>query len=83
MIKLINGNCLDYFKDIESKSVNMFLCDLPYQITSNKWDVLIPFDVMWENILRIGKDNAIYAFTASQPFTSMLVMSNLDMFKHE
>ena len=83
MIKLINGDCLDHFKDIEPKSINMFLCDLPYQITCNKWDTMIPFDKMWENILKLGKDNAIYAFTASQPFTSMLVMSNLDMFRHE
>lgn len=83
MIKLIQGDCLEKFPMIEDKSINLVLTDLPYQITSNKWDTLIPFDDMWSNVLRVGKDNAIYAFTASQPFTSMLVMSNLDMFKHE
>ena len=83
MIKLIHGDCLEKFPMIEDKSINLVLTDLPYQITSNKWDTLIPFDDMWSNVLRVGKDNAIYAFTASQPFTSMLVMSNLDMFKHE
>lgn len=83
MIKLIHGDCLEKFPLIEDKSVNLILTDLPYQITSNKWDTLIPFDKMWGNVLRIGKDNAVYAFTASQPFTSMLVMSNMEMFKHE
>jgi site-specific DNA-methyltransferase (adenine-specific) len=61
----------------------MILCDLPYQITSNKWDCLIPFDELWSAYKRVIKPNGVIALTASQPFTSMLVMSNLEMYKHE
>jgi site-specific DNA-methyltransferase (adenine-specific) len=61
----------------------MILCDLPYGTTSNKWDVIIPFGKLWENYNRIIKSNGIIALYASQPFSSMLVMSNISMFKHE
>lgn len=78
-----HGDCLEVMKLIDDKSVDLILTDLPYQMTKCKWDVLIPFDKMWEQFLRIAKDNAPIVLTASQPFTSMLVMSNLKMFKYE
>jgi hypothetical protein len=56
-------------KDIPDGSVDMILCDLPYGITSNKWDSLIPMGELWKHYLRVGKENAIYAFTSNQPFT--------------
>ena len=80
---LIFDDCLEAMKNIPDKKIDMVLCDLPYQITSNKWDIIIPFDKLWEQYERICKDNAIVALTASQPFTSMLVISNLKMYKHE
>ena len=44
MIKLYNGDCLEVMKEIPSKSVDMILCDLPYQVTKNKWDTIIPMN---------------------------------------
>lgn len=59
----------------------MILCDLPYGTTACKWDTIIPFEPLWEQYKRIIKDNGAIVLTASQPFTSALVMSNPDMFK--
>lgn len=83
MIKLYNGDCLEIMKDIPDKSVDMILCDLPYGTTACSWDTVIPFDKMWEQATRIIKDKGAMVFTASQPFTSALVMSNPKMFRHE
>ena len=77
------GDCLELMKEIEAKSIDLILCDLPYGTTSNKWDVIIPFDKLWEQYNRIVKDNAVVALFGSQPFTSKIVMSNLDNFRHE
>jgi site-specific DNA-methyltransferase (adenine-specific) len=81
--KLFNGDCLEIMKDIDDKSVDMILCDLPYGTTACKWDIVIPFKPMWEQYERIIKDNGAIVLTASQPFTSKLVVSNLKMFKYE
>ena len=77
------GDCLELMVEIPDKSVQLVLVDLPYGITSNKWDSEIPLDKLWEQYLRVGKDNAVYAFTCNQPFTSKLVCSNIEMWKHE
>ena len=61
----------------------MILCDLPYGTTACKWDTIIPFEPLWEQYKRIIKDNGAIVLTASQPFTSALVMSNIKMFKYE
>lgn len=61
----------------------MILCDLPYGTTACKWDVLLPFEPLWEQYKRIIKNNGAIVLTASQPFTSALVMSNVNMFKYE
>lgn len=81
--KLWNDDCLKVFPDIEDKSIDLIMVDLPYQITGCKWDIMIPFDKLWEHYKRIIKPNGVIAFTATQPFTSMVVMSNLDWFKYE
>ena len=80
--KIYNEDCLDGMKRIEDKSVDMILCDLPYGTTACAWDTIIPFEPLWEQYKRIIKDNGAIVLTASQPFTSTLVASNLDMFKH-
>jgi len=67
---------------IADKSVDMILCDLPYGTTVCKWDTIIPFEPLWEQYKRIIKDNGAIVLTASQPFTSALVMSNVKMFKY-
>ena len=75
-------DCLEGMKRIESGSVDMILCDLPYGTTACKWDVIIPFEPLWEQYKRIIKPNGAIVLTASQPFTSALVTSNLDMFRY-
>ena len=81
--KIIQGDCLEVMKDIDDKSIDMILCDLPYGTTACSWDTIIPFEPLWEQYKRIIKDNGAIVLTASQPFTSKLVMSNLKMFKYE
>jgi len=78
-----NGNCLELMSDIDDKSIDMILCDLPYGTTACKWDSVIPFEPLWAHYKRIIKDNGAIVLTASQPFTSALVMSNINMFKYD
>ncbi len=78
-----NGNCLDLMSDIDDKSIDMILCDLPYGVSACKWDSVIPFEPLWAHYKRIIKDNGAIVLTASQPFTSALVMSNIKMFKYD
>lgn len=77
------GDCLVEMDKILDKSIDMILCDLPYGTTSNKWDAVIPFEPLWEQYKRIIKPTSVIALTASQPFSSALLMSNTTMFKHE
>jgi len=79
---VINADCLEAMKYIKDKSIDMVLCDLPYGTTACKWDVIIPFEPLWEQYKRIIKDNGAIVLTASQPFTSALVMSNINQYKH-
>ena len=81
--KIYQGDCLELMKEIDDNSVDMILCDLPYGTTACKWDTIIPFNKLWEQYKRIIKKNGAIVLTASQPFTSALVMSNPKMFKHE
>jgi len=83
MIKLLKGDCLELMKDIPNGSIDMILADLPYGTTACKWDTIIPFEPLWMQYKRIIKDNGAIVLTASQPFTSALVMSNIKMFKYE
>ena len=79
---IIQGDCLEVMKEIPDKNIDMILCDLPYGTTACKWDTIIPFEPLWKQYKRIIKDNGAIVLTASQPFTSALVMSNPGMFKH-
>jgi site-specific DNA-methyltransferase (adenine-specific) len=69
--------------DIPDGSIDMILCDLPYGTTACSWDTIIPFEPLWSHYKRIIKPNGAIVLTASQPFTSKLVMSNLEWFKYE
>ena len=82
-ITLWHGDCLEEMKRIPDGSVDMVLTDPPYGTTACKWDSVIPFEPMWEQLKRITKKNGAIVLTASQPFTSALVMSNSKMFKYE
>lgn len=78
-----HGDCLKVMKRIEDKSIDMILCDLPYSKTAIHWDKAVPLDLLWQQYNRIIKDNGAIVLTASQPFTSAVVMSNPEMFRYE
>ena len=69
--KLILGDCLEKMKDIEDKSIDMILCDLPYGTTACKWDVIIPFESLWEQYNRLIKDNGAIILFGSEPFSTL------------
>ena len=80
---LMHGDCLARMKDIPDGSVDMILADPPYGTTACKWDSVIPLDRMWKQLTRVIKPNGAIVMTAAQPFTSVLVCSNLKNFKHQ
>jgi site-specific DNA-methyltransferase (adenine-specific) len=81
--KIYNMDCLEGMKLIPDKSIDMILCDLPYGITACKWDTVIPFEPLWGQYKRIIKEGGVIVLTASQPFTTKLIESNIDWFKYE
>lgn len=83
MINLYNGDCLEIMKEIPDKSIDMILCDLPYGTTKNKWDSILPLDLLWIQYERIIKDNGCIALFAQTPFDKVLGVSNLNLLKYE
>ena len=77
------GDCLELMPQMESGMFDMILCDLPYGTTACKWDTIIPFEPLWKEYERLIKPNGAIVLTASQPFTSALVMSNPKLFRYE
>lgn len=82
-MQLLHGDTIAHMKTLPDKSIDLILCDLPYQVTQAKWDVLIPFDELWTQYKRLIKDNGAIVLFSQQPFTSQLVMSNPKMFRYE
>ena len=82
-VELIHGDCLEEMKKIPDGSIDLVLTDPPYGTTACKWDTIIPFEPMWEQLKRVTKKNGAIVLFGSQPFTSALVMSNPKMFKYE
>ena len=83
MIKLMKGDCLERMKEIPDNSVDMILCDLPYGVTANELDIVIPFDSLWEQYDRITKDNSAILLFGQGIFYIDLVNSNRKMFKYD
>ena len=83
MIELLQGDCLEVMKGIPNGSIDAIITDPPYGTTACKWDSVIDFDKMWEQLNRIIKPNGAIVLFASQPFTSVLTVSNIEMFRHE
>lgn len=77
------GNCLEVMNDIEDKSIDCIICDLPYSATSCKWDKLIPFDKLWEQYIRIIKPNRAICLFGTEPFSSHLRFSNYSWYKYD
>lgn len=79
--ELLYGDCLDLMKELPDQSIDMILCDLPYGTTQNKWDSIIPFDFLWPEYRRLCRGAIV--LTAAQPFTSLVVCSNINDFKYD
>ena len=82
MYKLHQGDCLELMKGIPDGSIDMILCDLPYGTTECKWDSIIPLDKLWEQYMRIIKENGVVVLTSAQPFTTKLIESNIKHYKY-
>ena len=82
-MRLIKGDCLEEMKGIADGSVDMVLCDLPYGTTACKWDSVIPFEPLWEQYKRVIKKNGAIVLFGSEPFSSLLRVSNLKQFKYD
>ena len=82
-ITLWQGDCLELMQDIPDKSVDMILCDLPYGTTECKWDIIIPFDALWEQYNRIVKDNGAVVLFGQEPFSSYLRVSNMSAYRYD
>lgn len=80
--EIIQGDCLEKMKEMAENSVDLIFADLPYGTTNCSWDEIIPFEPMWAEFERVIKDNGAMIFTASQPFTSALLMSKPTLFRH-
>lgn len=80
---IIRGDCLDVMPTIPAQSIDMVLADLPYGVTQNAWDKVIPFDRLWHEYHRVTKPNAAIVLTATQPFATQLVASNPKMFRYD
>ena len=81
--KLILGDCLDELPKIFDKNIDLVLTDPPYGTTQCKWDSVIPFEPMWNQLKRVIKDNGCIALFGSEPFSSALRMSNINNYKYD
>ncbi len=82
MINLLHGDCLELMKSIPDNSIDCVLTDPPYGTTKCKWDTVIDFDLMWEQLKRITKDNGAICLFGQNPFSANLIMSNPKMYKY-
>ncbi len=80
---LYHDDCFNIFPNIPAKSIDLVLCDMPYGTTACKWDTIIDLEKMWKMLENSCKQSAVIIFTATQPFTSKLVMSNIKWFKYD
>ena len=80
---LYHGDCLEIMKQIPDNSIDLILCDLPYGTTACSWDVVIPFDKLWEQYNRILKSNSVSVLFGTEPFSSFLRISNIKKYKYD
>ena len=81
-IKLLQGDCLELMNDIPDRSIDMVLCDLPYETTKNRWDKTIPFEDLWKMYDRVIKENSAIILFGQGMFTANLMMSNQTMWRY-
>ena len=80
--EIINGDCLEVLKNIENNSIDLILSDLPFGITKNKWDNIIPIHEMFEELNRVVKDNGVIALMSTGLFTAELIVSNKEFYRY-
>lgn len=81
-VEIILGDCLEVMPTLPAQSVDAIITDLPYGTTACSWDTVIPFEPMWREVKRVLKPRGVFVTTASQPFTTALISSNMDWFKY-
>jgi site-specific DNA-methyltransferase (adenine-specific) len=81
--KTFYGDCLDIMPTIPEKSIDLIICDLPYGTTKCLWDIIIPFDHLWKNYNRIAKNKTAIILFGNEPFSSLLRLSNLKIYKQD
>ena len=81
-MKLYHGDCIELMKNIKDNSIDLIATDLPFGVVMCDWDIVIPFDKLWKEYKRIIKPNGAIVLNSQQPFTSQLIISNLDWFKY-
>ena len=81
---LLQGDCLELLKEVKTNSIDLILADLPYGTTArNKWDVIIPFDPLWDQYMRIIKEHGVIALFGDEPFASELRLSNKKYYRYD
>lgn len=81
--QIYQGCCLEVMQKIDDKSIDMILCDLPYGTTKNKWDSIVPLDLLWKQYERIIKNNGAIVLIAQTPFDKILGTSKIEFLKYE
>jgi len=81
--EILLGDCLELMKDIQTASIDMILCDLPYGTTACNWDTILPFEPLWKEYERIIRPNGAIVLFGSEPFSSALKMSNIKKYKYD
>ncbi len=81
--RVIEGDCIEIMKHLPAKSIDMILCDLPYGITQNHWDTVIPLDQLWKHYEFLIKDNGAIVLLSQGIFTAMIMLSNPQLFKYK
>ena len=81
--KIYNEDCLEGMKRIDDKSIDCIICDLPYGTTACSWDIILPFDKLWEQYKRIIKDSGAILLFGQEPFSSYLRLSNIKEYKYD
>ena len=82
-MNLYHGDCLEIMQEIEDKSIDCIITDLPYGTTKCNWDIIIPFDKLWEQYKRIIKDTGAILLFGQEPFSSFLRLSNISWYKYD
>lgn len=83
MNRLYKGDCLEIMEQLPKNFIDCVICDLPYGLTKETWDTIIPFDLLWKNYERIVKDNGAIVLFAQEPFASQLRISNIKNYKYD